>query len=168
MEYQNRFKQAENDLASRMAIGRAKAESKRLNAEKLMMKLRKMYFEETSFGKTTSKGQKLSDEERMLMIQQQLEHDIEWSYSECKKYDIIDTSLEELELSEENQTKVEALIEKLLSEQISSKNSKEKKQTTKKSEKKEEVTKKKTPTKKPTKKVEEKEAENSKEEKPTK
>ena len=118
-----------------------------------MMKLRKIYFEETSFGKTTSKGQKLSDEERMLMIQQQLEHDIEWSYSECKKYDIIDTSLEELELSEENQTKVEALIEKLLSEQISSKNSKEKK---------------KTPTKKPTKKVEEKEAENSKEEKPTK
>lgn len=36
LEYQNRFKQAENDLASRMAIGRAKAESKRLNAEKLM------------------------------------------------------------------------------------------------------------------------------------
>ena len=61
----------------------------------------------------------------------------EWSYSECKKYDIIDTSLEELELSEENQTKVEALIEKLLSEQISSKNSKEKKSTPKKSEKKE-------------------------------
>lgn len=139
-----------------------------INAEKLMMKLRKIYFEETSFGKTTSKGQKLSDEERMLMIQQQLEHDIEWSYSECKKYDIIDTSLEELELSEENQTKVEALIEKLLSEQISSKNSKEKKQTPKKSEKKEETTKKKTPTKKPTKKVEEKEVENSKEEKPTK
>lgn len=128
-----------------------------LNAEKLMMKLRKIYFEETSFGKVTSKGQKLSDEERMLMIQQQLEHDIEWSYSECKKYDIIDTSFEEFALSEENQSKVEALIEKLLSEQISSK---EKKSASKKSEKKEEAPKKKALAKKFTKKT--------KEEKPTK
>ncbi len=137
-----------------------------LNAEKLMMKLRKIYFEETSFGKVTSKGQKLTDEERMLMIQQQLEHDIEWSYSECKKYDIIDTSLEEFELSEENQSKVEALIEKLINEQISAK---EKKSSTKKTEKKEE-TKKKVPAKKKETKKEEvkKESESSKEEKPTK
>lgn len=137
-----------------------------LNAEKLMMKLRKIYFEETSFGKVTSKGQKLTDEERMLMIQQQLEHDIEWSYSECKKYDIIDTSLEEFELSEENQSKVEALIEKLINEQISAK---EKKSSAKKTEKKEE-TKKKAPAKKKETKKEEvkKETESSKEEKPTK
>ena len=137
-----------------------------LNAEKLMMKLRKIYFEETSFGKVTSKGQKLTDEERMLMIQQQLEHDIEWSYSECKKYDIIDTSLEEFELSEENQSKVEALIEKLINEQISAK---EKKSSAKKTEKKEE-TKKKAPAKKKETKKEEvkKENESSKEEKPTK
>ena len=128
-----------------------------LNAEKLMMKLRKIYFEETSFGKVTSKGQKLSDEERMLMIQQQLEHDIEWSYSECKKYDIIDTSFEEFALSEENQSKVEALIEKLLNEQFSSK---EKKSTSKKTEKKEEASKKKAPVKKFTKKTKEEKSEN--------
>lgn len=128
-----------------------------LNAEKLMMKLRKIYFEETSFGKVTSKGQKLSDEERMLMIQQQLEHDIEWSYSECKKYDIIDTSFEEFALSEENQSKVEALIEKLLNEQFSSK---EKKSTSKKTEKKEEASKKKAPAKKFTKKTKEEKSEN--------
>ena len=132
-----------------------------LNAEKLMAELRKIYFEETSFGETTSKGEKLTDEERILMIQQQLEHDIEWSYSECKKYDVIDSPLEEFELSEENQSKVEALIEKLINEQFSSKeksSTQKKKAPTKKSPSK-------TPSKPAPKKTEEKP---KKETKPTK
>lgn len=127
-----------------------------INAEKLMSKLRKIYFEDTSFGKISQKGAKLSDEDRLFVIQQQLEHDIEWSYNECKKYDIIDSPLEEFELSEENQTKVEALIEKLLNEQISSKNKKEAKV--------EKESKKKAPAKKSTKKKEDSKKEEVKKE----
>lgn len=131
-----------------------------LNAEKLMAKLRRIYFLETSFGSMNSKGVKLSDEDRVLYIQQQLEHDIEWSYDECKKYDIVDVSFDEYELSKENQEKVEALIEKLLQDQQTQKEKEnkatEKKPATKK-ERKSKSQKEETPKK-----------ENSKKEKPTK
>lgn len=107
-----------------------------LNAEKLMAKLRRIYFTETTFGATNSKGEKLSDEDRILYIQQQLEHDIEWSYDECKRYGVIDIPFEEYQLSPENQIKVEEFAEKLLKAQQAQKEkdskSKEKKSIFKK------------------------------------
>ncbi len=97
-----------------------------LNAEKTMAKLRKIYFNETTFAEKNSKGEKLSDSDRILMIQNQLEHDIDWNYEECKKYGIIDMPVEQMELSKENQNKLEDFIEKLFQEQLKEKEKKEK------------------------------------------
>lgn len=110
------------------------------NMDKAMDKLRKIYLMETGIGVTEEMNRKVLelkddpiaqeklaesfDIDRLEELNNLLSHDLELNIDECKKLGLIDPDIVtplSLELTEENQEKVQKFVEKLLTSQIKDK-----------------------------------------------